>query len=379
MERIWAEINLDHLKENYRRIASHAAGAKILGVVKADAYGHGAVQVARTLEALGCAYLGVAAVGEGVQLRAHGVRAPILVLGAAERESVPAACRNALTLTAANVEHARMLSQAAVGELCVHAKVDTGMTRLGVTARDHVEDAARALTAIAALPRLRLEGAFTHFAVADAPEGRAYTEEQFRLFTEVVRAAERMGLKVPIKHCANSAAVVQYPYMHLDMVRPGIILYGCEPARSMRGCMDLKPVLSLKARVAQVKDVAAGTCVSYGRHYITAGTRRIAVISAGYADGYMRRNSDRSDMLLANRRAPVRGRVCMDMTMADVTGIPGVSAGDTATLIGADVTAWELAENCETIAYEVLCALSKRVPRVYLENGAEIARTVYVP
>ena len=369
-ERTWAEVDLNALAHNYRALtAMLSPGCRFLGVVKADAYGHGAVPVARRLEALGCGYLAVACLEEARELREAGVSAPILILGrtpAAETEELLALD---LTQTVPDLESALAFSAAARragGRLRVHLKADTGMTRLGwLCAGPLLEGAAEEMAQAAALPGLEPEGIFTHFANADGDE--EYTMLQFTRFLDLLEALERRGVRFPLRHCAASAATLKYPCTHLDMVRPGIALYGHYPDPSCEGLdgPGLAPVMSFKTRVVSVKDVPAGTPVSYGCTHVLAKDSRVAVLAVGYADGLPRLASDRWRVSVGGQAAPILGRVCMDLCMADVTGLE-VRPGDEAEVFGKTLPAEELAGLAGTIQYELLCGVSRRVPRVYL-------------
>ena len=372
-ERTWAEVDLNALAHNYRALtAMLSPGCRFLGVVKADAYGHGAVPVARKLEELGCGYLAVACLGEAAELRQAGISAPILILGRTPAEETERLLALDLTQTVLDRESAGAFSDAARragGRLKVHLKADTGMTRLGwLCAGPLLEEAAEEMAAACALPGLEAEGIFTHFANADGDE--AYTMLQFTRFLDLLEALEQRGVRFPLRHCAASAAALKYPCTHLDMVRPGIALYGHYPDPSCVGLdgPGLAPVMSLKTRVMSVKTVPAGTPVSYGCTRVLERESDLAVLAVGYADGLPRLASDRWQAALAGGRAPILGRVCMDMCMADVTGLD-VRPGDEAEVFGRTLPAEELAALSGTISYEILCGVSRRVPRVYLAQA----------
>ena len=367
--RTWAEISLDALEGNYRALrAAIPAGCRFLGVVKANAYGHGAVPVAQKLESLGCEMLAVACLDEGEQLRRAGVTAPILILGPSQPALAERIVRAGLTQAVSDPALARALSDAA-GRLGVtarvHVKLDTGMSRTGILAQD-ANQAADEAAALVALPRLEAEGAFTHFANADSDE--AYTMLQFTRFLDALEAMERRhGLTFPVRHCAASAATLNYPCTHLDMVRPGIALYGHYPDPSCRenSPVSLTPVMSLYTRAVAVRDLPAGTPVSYGCTRVVERDTRVAVLPIGYGDGLFRLLSNRFDVQFASGRAPVLGRICMDMCMVDVTDLPDVRAGDAACVFGADKPIEEASDRLGTISYELLCDVSPRVPRIY--------------
>ena len=373
LRRTWAEIDLDALAHNYR-CAREMTGPKVkyLGVVKADAYGHGAIQVSRKLEALGADYLAVASLDEAEELRRAGIRTPILILGHTPPAMVPQLIEYHITQAVSAKAKAEEYSAAAVqcgGTLKVHIKVDTGMSRLGFLVRDgHFDGGVEAIAASCALPGLEAEGIFTHFAVSDEDDAddEAYTRAQFALFTRVLDALARRGRTFALRHCANSGALARYPEMYLDMVRPGISLYGvgADAAR-----LDLRPVMALKSSVSTIKILDPDTDISYGRTYRTAERARIGVLPIGYADGLFRGLSNRLSVVTDRGSAPIRGRICMDMTMVDLTGLPEVQVGSEVEIFGPRQSVDRLAELLDTIPHELLCAVSKRVPRVYLRDG----------
>ena len=380
LRRTWAEIDLDALAHNYRQARARTGPAvRYLGVVKADAYGHGAVQVSRKLEALGADYLAVSSLDEARELRHGGIQAPILVLGHTPPEMTGELIRHRLTQTVSAQAKAEAYSAAAAecgGTLRVHIKVDTGMSRLGFLVRgEHFHGGVEAIAASCALPHLEAEGIFTHFAAADAddPDSVAYTHEQFALFTRVLGALAERGRTFAIRHCANSGALARYPEMYLDMVRPGIALYGAGEDRDRLG---LRPVMTLKSSVSTIKIFDPGTDISYGRTVRTAGKTRVGVLPIGYADGLFRGLSNRMSVVTDQGPAPILGRICMDMTMVDLTGLPEVHVGDAVELFGPRQSADSLAEILGTIPYELTCAVSKRVPRLYMENGREVERSL---
>ena len=368
--RAWREVNLNALAHNARTLqAALAPGCRLMAVVKADAYGHGAIPVARWLEAEGVNAFAVACLEEAAELRQAGVRAPILILGV----TLPRYAGELLAWDAAqavgDLETGRALSAAAVAAgrtLTIHVKADTGMSRLGFLCDEaHLDHAAEEIAALCALPGLRAEGIFTHFSDADGCE--AYTMRQFTRFLDLLDKLSARGVTFEIRHCAASAAMLNYPCTHLDMVRPGIALYGHYPAPGMEYTCPLLPVMTLKTRVAAVRDLPAGTCVSYGRTATLARDSRLAVLPVGYGDGYFRLFSNGQPVAIRGKKAPVVGRVCMDLTMVDVTDIPGVIPGDEAVLYGDAAPVEDGADRAGTIQYELLCDVSPRVPRVYLD------------
>ena len=382
LRRTWAEIDLDALAHNYRRARELTGpGVRYLGVVKADAYGHGAVQVAERLEELGADYLAVSSLDEARELRHGGINAPILILGHTPPEMVPELIRYHITQAVSAQAKAEEYSAAAVGcggTLKVHIKVDTGMSRLGFLVRGgHFEGGVAAIAASCALPGLEAEGIFTHFAVSDEDDSDSerYTRDQFALFMRVLDALAEKGRTFAIRHCANSGALARYPEMYLDMVRPGIALYGVG-ADAER--LDLRPVMTLKSSVSTIKIFDPDTDISYGRTYRTAGKARIGVLPIGYADGLFRGLSNRLSVVTDQGPAPIRGRICMDMTMVDLTGLPDVKVGSEVEIFGRRQSVDRLAEILNTIPYELLCAVSKRVPRVYLRDGQVVERTLRI-
>jgi alanine racemase len=337
----------------------------LLAVLKADAYGHGAVRAARTALNNGASYLGVASINEGAVLRRSGIAAPILVLGFTPAWQARELVLADLSATVFDLEVARALSRAAAEldrRVRVHVKVDSGMGRLGLLP-DEVLPTVRALTR---LPHLVVEGIFTHFSVADSdPE---YTKWQLDRFRRVLAALAAAGVEVPLAHAANSAAILTMPESHLDMVRLGLAMYGLDPSPQVRCPPDFRPALAFKTQVAQVKTLPPGSFVSYGNTYQTAGEQTIAVIPVGYADGFRRAPEHWGEVLVRGQRAPIVGRVCMDQTMIDVSHVPGIRQGDEVVLIGRQgaeqISAEDVARRLGTINYEVVSQILARVPRV---------------
>ena len=359
LRRTWAEIDLDALAHNYQQARRKIGpNVKYLGVVKADAYGHGAIQVSRKLEQLGADYLAVSSLDEAKELRRAGIQAPILILGHTPPAMVPQLIEYRITQAVSALAKAEAYSAAAVesgGTLKVHIKVDTGMSRLGFLVREgHFDTGVESIAAACALPGLEAEGIFTHFAVSDEDDrdSEAYTRAQFDVF---------------------SGALARYPEMYLDMVRPGIALYGVG-ADAQR--LDLRPVMSLKSSVSTIKTFDPGTDVSYGRTFRTQGRTRIGVLPIGYADGFFRGLSNRMSVVTAQGPAPQRGRICMDMSMIDLTDLPDVKVGDEVEIFGRRQRVDDLAAILNTIPYELTCAVSKRVPRVYIEGGKIVERSL---
>ncbi len=366
----WIEIDLSAIADNTRHVAGLVGpDVRVLVSLKADAYGHGALRVARTALRNGASWLGVATVSEAEPLRDGGIEAPILVFGYTAPWQAREAVRLDLRATVYSLETARALSRAAgdLGRVMrVHVKVDTGMARLGLRAEE-VANVVRFVEELGRLPGIVVEGIFTHFATADSAD-RSYAEKQLARFHDVVSALTERGLRPPIIHAANSAAMLAFPEARFDMVRPGVAIYGIHPSEEVRLPDGFRPALAFKTQVAQVKEVPAGEGVSYGATYVTERPTRVAVLPVGYADGFRRAPANWGEVLVRGRRAPLIGRVCMDQCMIDVTDIPEVRAGDEAVLIGRQgddaLTAEEVAARLGTIAYEVVAELLARVPRL---------------
>lgn len=370
----WAEIDLDALVHNFRLIQEKAAPAAVCAVVKADAYGHGDGMVARTLAAEGAAWFAVSSLAEARHLRRGGVEQPILILGMTRPECAGALAEEHITQAVYSLEYARALSRAAEAAGVMvegHLKIDTGMGRIGFGACRDLEGAVSGLLECRRMKGLAITGAFQHFSVADSlsEDDRRYTEGQYALFRRVVERLEAAG---PLKtvHCSNSAGLAAHPEWSRDLVRAGVILYGQDPSGEVT-FPGLKPVMALKTVVSQVKDLAPGDCVGYGRAYTADRPLRAATVCCGYADGYPRCLSNLGVASIHGKPAPVIGRVSMDQIVLDASAVPEVSAGDEATLLGdapADGFA-QAAEKAGTISYELLCAVARRVPRVYFRGG----------
>ena len=369
-KRTWAEISLENLLHNYQSIrAALPEGCRFLGVVKADAYGHGALAVSRLLQEAGAEYLAVSCLDEALELREGGITMPILILGHTPHEYTQTLIEKDITQTVSALAKAQEYSAEAsrLGKkLRIHIKLDTGMSRLGfLCAGNYFEGGVENVIRSVTLPGLETEGVYTHFAVSDEPdaESERYTRAQFRLFTDVISEVERRsGFRFAIRHCANSGAVVHYPEMALDMVRPGLLLYGYGDDT---GRLGLKPCMRLVTTVSTIKYYEPGTSVSYGRHF-TAGRRtRMGVLAIGYADGLPRVLSNRCSFAAKGGFAPQRGNICMDMCMVDLTDLPAVGVGSEVEIFGPDNDLCALSELAGTIPYELLCSVYKRVPRVY--------------
>ncbi|MDO4540454.1 MAG: alanine racemase [Syntrophomonadaceae bacterium] len=367
--RSWAEINLGAIADNVAAIRGLIGdGVRLMAVVKADAYGHGAVPVAKCVLKAGADYLGVACLEEALELRAADITAPIQVIGFTPESGFGQAIGANIELTVFRAETAATLSACArhLGrDAAIHLKLDTGMGRIGFWP---TEESADTMQRIAALPGITVQGLFSHLATADEAN-KEYAYRQIDVFQQFAARLEARGLAIPVKHIANSAAVIELPRAHMDMVRAGIILYGLYPSPEVdRSVIQLKPAMRFMSRVSQVREVLAGTAVSYGRTFIAAEPRKIVSVPVGYADGYNRRLSNRGRAVINGRVVPVIGRVCMDQTMFDVTGLPEVTVGDEVILFGTHrdgVTADDIAGWLDTINYEVVCMPSRRIPRCY--------------
>jgi len=381
---IWAEIDLNAIAANVRELRRVTRPeARLLVAVKANAYGHGLLEVARQALETGADALGVARMPEGLALRDAGIDAPVLVFGFTPPSDVEALVRHDLIQTVYTLDTARAYAERigkSGGRLKVHLKVDTGMGRLGILpdSRRYVEPgmtvsdhAVQEVTDIASLKELTLEGIFTHFASSDSAD-KSFAEQQFDTFMAFLGQLKRAGLEFELRHAANSGAIIDMPHTHLDMVRAGVLLYGLYPSDEVdKSRIELTPVMTLKARIAHLKKVPAGFPVSYGMTHTTQAPTTIATVPVGYADGFNRRLSNRGHMLVRGQKAPIVGRVCMDLTMIDVGHIPGVVVEDEVVIVGRQanetITADELAGLLDTINYEITSAITARVPRVYLK------------
>ncbi len=368
-----AEIDLAALRYNYDQVRKAIpSGCGILAVVKADAYGHGFMDVAGELETLGVTAFGVAFLAEGIQLRKSGIDRPILLLGGIYPGQEKKCVGFNLSTTIFDIGQARALNEVA-GRLYrkarVHVKIDTGMGRLGIP----FSEAEGFFRELAGFPNLEVEGVISHFASADELDqsGREYTSRQAEIFTRAVATARGAGFNPRYLHIANSAAAFGLDLPCCNLVRPGIALYGALPSPDFAGSMELKPVMALKSRIAMLKWVDPGTSISYARRYTAGEKTLVASVPVGYADGYRRSLTNRGEALVRGVRVPVIGTVCMDWIMFDVTSVPGVTTGDEVILMGCDrdgncVRAEEIADWAQTIPYEIFCGISKRVPRIYL-------------
>ncbi len=365
---IWTEIDMDTIAANVRSIRNSIdKNVAIMGVVKANAYGHDAPEVAPLLLQNGVSYLGIARLDEGIELRKSDIKAPIFILGLTMREDMEALLLYDLSSAVCDIEDMDFLSQLAVKMnrvAKVHIKVDTGLGRIGI----YPENALAFIRRVQDMKNIQIEGIFTHFAVADEQD-KSYTEEQFRKFIILLDGIDQAGIKIPLKHVANTAAVLDLPHMSLDMVRLGVLLFGLYPSAEVKRSIEVKTTLKFKSRIVHLKKVLAGKTISYGRTYTTTADTMVATLPVGYADGYSRLLSNNAEVIVKGRAAPVIGRVCMDQTMIDVTHIPAVEVGEEATLWGGQQI-YESAEQMHTIVNELVCmADKKRVPKLFIKNG----------
>ncbi len=363
----FAEIDLGAILYNLRQIRNRVdKDIKIMAIVKADAYGHGMKEVSQAVARKGIDYFGVASLDEAATLREAGIKKNIIVLGAILPEEVEGVLRFNVIQTVSDLAIARLLSQLAQSKkriIKVHAKIDTGMGRLGVWHKDAVNFVKK----LASLKNIKVDGIFTHFPSAE--DDKVFTRNQLRDFKSLIEELLRHGIDIPIKHTSNSMAVIDFKDSHMNMVRPGLIMYGLHPRSDLAKKLRLRPALRLKTKVVYVKPVSRGRSISYGRTYVTKKDTNIATIPVGYGDGYSRDLSNRGHVLIKGRRLPIVGRVCMDMSMVDAGRSRTVKPGDDVVLIGKQgkdaVTVEEIARLSNTIPYEVVCNIGRRVPRIY--------------
>lgn len=374
LRRTWAEINLDAIAHNYKMIKQKTGDkVKFLGVVKADAYGHGSVQVSRLLEELGADYLAVSSIDEAIELRVNGISMPILILGHTPKEQVSRLIEYNITQAVTCKSKADEYNEEAVkagGVLKIHIKVDTGMSRLGFLCEgDAFDNGIKYISEACNLPGLKAEGIFTHFAVSDefGDSYTEYTEHQFDLFMRVIEAVKAdCGHRFEIRHCSNTGALARYPKTYLDMVRPGLLLYGYGDFAAE---LNLRPAMAFKTTVSTIKTYSEGTAISYGGIYVTDKRTRMGVIPVGYADGFFRCLSNKCSLYTEDGFAMQRGRICMDMCMIDLTDKMNVQVGSEVEIFGDHSSLNDVAKRAGTIPYELTCAISKRVPRIYIKNG----------
>ena len=381
---VWAQIDLDAAAHNMRQIRKHVGpDVKIAAVVKANAYGHGSVELAKTFAENGADCFAVSSLDEAVELRRYAhIDNEIFILGHTDARRTEELLTYDIEPAVFNLKNAEFFSQEArrLGKtLRVHIAVATGMRRVGFQVN---EFSVSEIKTIAALPNIEIRGMFTHFAVSDMKD-KTFTREQYGHFRWMCKRMEEEGIHIALRHCCNSAAVLELPEYYCDMVRPGIIMYGCEPSPEIDiKPYDLRPVMSLRCCIAHVKLIDAGATVSYGRHYKAPARRKFATLPAGYADGYSRILSGKVDVLYHGHRVPQVGAICMDQCMIDVSGEANVHAGDEVVLFGRQGDSFipieEIAAVCGTINYEIMCNISRRVPRVYMKNGKVVGREEYL-
>lgn len=384
LRRTWAEVDVDAIKHNYNIIRQTVRkNTDIMCVIKADGYGHGAVFLAKLYEELGADKFAVSNIEEAMQLRENGVGLPILILGFTPAEMAKQLADNDISQAVFTDEYANELSRFAVRDnvnVKIHIKLDTGMSRIGFMYQNTERDAQSIdlIERVCHLPNLIHEGIFTHFALSDeGNEGIAPTTHQLDCFVNSVERLRERGIEFETVHCSNSGAIIDYKQANFDCVRAGIILYGLSPSEKLAGKLDLQPAMRIKSVIAQIKTVADATPVSYGGTFVTNRPTKIATVPIGYADGYTRSLGNRAYMTVRGKKAPVIGRVCMDQVMLDISGIDDVRVGDEVTVIGNGsdnaLSFDDIAKLTGTINYEVVCLVGKRVPRVYLKGGKNIA------
>lgn len=381
--RVVSMINLDTIAHNIKQIRKITdSKAQIMAIVKADAYGHGAVEISKVALYNGASALGVAISDEGIQLRQNNIHVPILILGYTPEAKIEEAIKYNLLLTVFTYQTAELISKSAI-KLCktakIHIKIDTGMGRIGFLPTQESKEIIKKITK---LDNIEIDGIFTHFATSDE-EDKTFTYTQAEIFKNFINKLEQDGLNIKIKHCSNSGAIIDLPQFSFNMVRAGIILYGMYPSKYInKEILDLKPAMELKTQISYIKEVVKGTPISYGRTYYTHDISKIATVPIGYADGYSRLLSNKGRVLVKGEYAPIIGKICMDQFMIDVTHIKDINIGDDIILVGTQgnktVTAEEIAELIGTINYEIVCMISKRIPRVYIKNNAVLKTISYI-
>jgi alanine racemase len=389
-QRAWLEIHLDALAHNFARLRALAGqGCAVMAVVKADAYGHGVTQCVHALAAEGCGWFAVSNLEEALQVRAAAPQVNILILGYTPPHYATTLAKHNITQAVLDLDNARALNAAAAAggvRVRVHIKVDTGMSRLGFFYQDAAHDSPVLddIATTCALPALAAEGIFTHFAQADdAAHGGAFTQKQAALFTQCVEILRTRGVTFALRHCCNSAGALLYPENHMDLIRPGLALYGIVPTPDFPLADELRPVMEMKTVLSQVKLLPAGAPVSYGSTLVTDRPTLSATVPVGYADGYFRGLSGgRGHMLLNGQAVPILGRVCMDQCVLDISAVPNAAPGDRVTVFGHDgdetLPAVALTQAVGAIPYELLCGINKRVPRVYLRGGQRVGVANYM-
>ncbi|MCI6499072.1 alanine racemase [Lachnospiraceae bacterium HCP1S3_C3] len=380
--RVYASVNLDAIYDNMKNIKENTKdGTGMIAVIKTDGYGHGAVPIAKTVDELVWGYA-VATSDEGVNLRTNGVTKPVIILGYTHESQYEKIVENDLRPAIFTFEDAKKLSDVACSEskkAKIHIKIDTGMSRIGF----HPDkDSVKVISDISRLPGIEIEGIFTHFYASDETD-KTSAYEQYKIFNYIISELEKQGVNIPIKHCSNSAAIIDMPDVNMDCVRVGIALYGMYPSDEVdKTKVKLTPAMELKSHIICLKEVEKGVGISYGATYVTSEKTKVATVSVGYGDGYRRSLSNKGYVLIRGQKAPILGRVCMDQFMVDVTHIKDVQRGDVVTLLGKDgdmeITAEELAGMAgETFNYEIVCDIGKRIPRVFYRHGEIVAMKDY--
>ena len=380
VKRTWAEISLNAIEHNYNVIRNKVADdTKVCCVIKADGYGHGAVELSQVYEKLGADFFAVSNIDEGIEIRKSGSKLPIVILGYTPVSEAENLAEYNISQAVFSLEYAKELSEKCVEEDCIckmHIKVDSGMSRIGFMCQEFPRDeySIEEICEACCLPNLEVEGLFTHFCVSDEDaEGREFTNKQYENFIHVRDSLKKRGVDISVVHCSNSGAIEDYPETCCDMVRAGIILYGLAPSSKLADRLDLVPAMTLKTVVAFVKEVQKGATISYGRTFTADRKMKIATVPIGYADGFIRQNAKDGYMMVNGKKAKIVGRICMDQTMLDVTNIEDVKTGDEVVVFGTgengEPTADSLAENTGTINYETVCLVGKRVPRIYIKDG----------
>lgn len=380
VKRTWAEISLNAIEHNYNVIRNKVADdTKVCCVIKADGYGHGAVELSQIYEKLGADFFAVSNIDEGIEIRKCGSKLPIVILGYTPVSEAKNLAAYNISQAVFSLEYAKELSEKCVEEDCIckmHIKVDSGMSRIGFMCQEFPRDeySIEEICEACCLPNLEVEGLFTHFCVSDEDaEGREFTNKQYENFIHVRDSLKKRGVDISVVHCSNSGAIEDYPETCCDMVRAGIILYGLAPSSKLADRLDLVPAMTLKTVVAFVKEVQKGATISYGRTFTADRKMKIATVPIGYADGFIRQNAKDGYMMVNGKKAKIVGRICMDQTMLDVTDIEDVKTGDEVVVFGTgengEPTADSLAENTGTINYETVCLVGKRVPRIYIKDG----------
>lgn len=380
VKRTWAEISLNAIEHNYNVIRNKVADdTKVCCVIKADGYGHGAVELSQIYEKLGADFFAVSNIDEGIEIRKSGSKLPIVILGYTPVSEAENLAEYDISQAVFSLEYAKELSEKCVEEDCIckmHIKVDSGMSRIGFMCQEFPRDeySIEEICEACCLPNLEVEGLFTHFCVSDEDaEGREFTNKQYENFIHVRDSLKKRGVDISVVHCSNSGAIEDYPETCCDMVRAGIILYGLAPSSKLADRLDLVSAMTLKTVVAFVKEVQKGATISYGRTFTADRKMKIATVPIGYADGFIRQNAKDGYMMVNGKKAKIVGRICMDQTMLDVTDIEDVKTGDEVVVFGTgengEPTADSLAENTGTINYETVCLVGKRVPRIYIKDG----------